>query len=388
MTSGHPPLDGPSTATAPPAKESPPLRTRKRIGLITAITCLLVGTVGVGVAAEATSARLPASGASVPVSDPSSAVFPVRPPAAARTGVAAGPAQLLMAGPIDWGDPVIVGSDGTFHLYSTQPLPWVHVPVESARGGGTWSVTEDALPTLPAWAESGKVWAPDVHRFGDRWVLYFSAQIQGSDPAVHCIGDTTAASPTGPFRPAAAPFLCQPWLGGSIDPRVYVSPSGTPYLVWKSDNNSNRAKYGPTAIWSERLRGDGLALIGEPTSIFAPDRPWEGMLLEAPDLVTVDGRTWLFFSGGEGFWSPDYSIGLASCAGPLGPCASVGTTPLVSGNAQGQGPGEESVFDDDGRYWLVYDLSDSAGGATPRAAGIAPLSFRGAVPAIASTGTG
>jgi beta-xylosidase len=292
------------------------------------------------------------------------------------------PGQDVLAGSLDWGDPAIVASGSTFYLYSTQPLPWVNVPVETGGSGGEWGPVEDALPQLPSWAQSGETWSPEVHRFGDRWVMYFAAQLRGTDPAVHCIGDAVSGAPSGPFLPAAVPFVCQRTLGGSIDPRVSVSPSGIPYLVWKSDNNSNPAKYGMPIIWSQRLSSDGLDLLTSPTAIFTPDRTWQDSLVEAPDLVTVNGRTWLFYSAGAGYWTTDYAIGVARCAGPLGPCADTGNTPLVASSARDAGPGEESVFSRGGHYWLAYNPSCSTNGSTARPIAIDALTFGSRTPAV------
>jgi len=324
-------------------------------------------------------------------SEASAPGIPPRPsaPPVGRSAVPTGtsptePGTEVLAGPLDWGDPAIVTSGTTYYLYSSQPLPWVNVPVETGTGGGTWGPVEDALPVLPAWAQSGATWSPEVHRFGTRWVLYFAARIRGTDPAVHCIGDAVADSPTGPFLAAAAPFVCQLSLGGSIDPRVYVSPSGSPTLVWKSDNNSDPAKYGHPTIWTQNLSADGLGLLGSPTPIFAPDRAWQDSLVEAPDLVTVEGRTWLFYSAGAGYWTSDYAIGVASCAGPLGPCADTGDTPLVASSARDAGPGEESVFSRGGHYWLVFNPSCSIDGSSARPVAIDALVFGKTGPAIAS----
>ncbi len=348
-------------------------------GPVTVMTWLVAGVLALCVVAGSVATGAARSGASVP-----------RGPAAGRsgasvTGAPAEPGQVVLRGPLDWGDPVIVSAHDSFYLYSTQPLPWVNVAVEAGRSGTSWGPVGDALPTLPAWAQSGETWSPEVHRFGSLWVLYFAAQIRGTAPAVHCIGDAVSYRPTGPFLPAAEPFVCQRSLGGSIDPRVYVSPSGTPYLVWKSDNNSDPVEYGPPVIWSQQLTGTGLGLLGAPTPIFTADRAWQDTLVEAPDLVTVDGRTWLFYSGGAGFWSSDYAIGVARCAGPLGPCADVTAGPLLASNTQGEGPGEPSVFGHDGRYWLVYNPSYSVRGSTARPVEIAPLYFGTGPPTI---GTG
>ena len=153
---------------------------------------------------------------------------PAGQPSIPRNSVGAEPGPDVLAGPLDWGDPAIVASGSSFYLYSTQPLPWVNVPVEIGGSGGTWGPVEDALPALPPWAQSGATWSPEVHQFGDHWVLYFAAQIRGTDPAVHCIGDAVSGAPTGPFLAAAAPFICQQSLGGSIDPRVYDRPVRNP----------------------------------------------------------------------------------------------------------------------------------------------------------------
>ena len=50
-----------------------------------------------------------------------------------------------------------------------------------------------------------------------------------------------------------------------------------------------------------------------------------------------------YYSGGW-FNQPGYSVGVARCVGPTGRCADGSPSPLLASNAQGQGPGEESVF--------------------------------------------
>jgi len=292
-----------------PRSSHPPLRSPA------VVACLAAGIMALVLVVVAMNAGPSLSGASAPGASPTHGGPPAGRPGTPGSTARAEPGQVVLAGPLDWGDPVIVASGSAFYLYSTQPLPWVHVPVEIGRSGGSWGAVEDALPVLPPWAQSGATWSPEVHRFGDRWVLYFAAQIQGTVPAVHCIGDAVADAPTGPFLAAATPFICQRSLGGSIDPRVSMSPSGSPYLVWKSDNNSDSAKYGTPMIWIQRLSSGGLGLLGSPTPIFTPDRAWQDSLVEAPDLVTTRGRTWLFYSAGAGYWAADYAIGVARCAG-------------------------------------------------------------------------
>ncbi len=61
----------------------------------------------------------------------------------------------------------------------------------------TWAQGSDALPELASWTSPGKVWAPEAHRFGDRWVMYYTTK--APDPAIQCIGLAVADDPQGPL---------------------------------------------------------------------------------------------------------------------------------------------------------------------------------------------
>jgi beta-xylosidase len=148
------------------------------------------------------------------------------------------------------------------------------------------------------------------------------------------------------------PFICQLDQGGSIDPRVFVDADGTPWMVWKSDQNIGGATT-PTKMWSQRLSDDGTALMGSPNFLLSPDEPWQGTIVEAPDMVEVDGAYWVFYSA-NWFNQPEYAVGAARCEGPAGPCRDISPGPLLASNLQGQGPGEASVFHDAAGYWMLY----------------------------------
>ena len=240
---------------------------------------------------------------------------------------------------------------------------------------------------LPPWVGAGFTWAPDVHRFATGYVLYFTALVRGSHPAMECIGDAVGTSPTGPFRPSPQPFICQPTLGGDIDPRVIVGLDGSPYMLWKSDQNIGGATT-PTQMWSAPLSADGRTLTGRPALLLTPDEPWEGTIVEAPDMVAVDGTFWLVYSG-NWFNGPNYAIGAARCAGPQGPCADLGQNPLLGSNAQGSGPGEPSLFADSDGVWMLYSPWRSLAprpDIPPRPVEITRIGFTAAGPYLAAGG--
>ncbi len=252
----------------------------------------------------------------------------------------------------DQPDPFIFQQGGRYYLFTSDDKVPQNVPVRSGTQVGQWGGPTDALPDPPAWAAPGITWAPDVAQLGNHYLLYFTSQLQGVSPATMCIGDAISTAIAGPYIASPVPFICQQSLGGSIDPRVFDDADGQPYMIWKSDQNS-RSDSVNTQIYSQPLSADGLHLLGQPTAIFGPDESWQGHIVEAPQLVLVRGSYYLFYSGGW-FNQPGYSIGAARCAGPLGPCNDDSSAPLLGSNAQGQGPGEESVFANAAGLWLLY----------------------------------
>jgi hypothetical protein len=294
----------------------------------------------------------------------------------------AAPGLTIISG-ADQPDPFMAVQGGRYYLFTSQDKVPANVPVRSGTTPGQWGPMTDALPDLPAWAQTGNTWAPDVHKFGSHYILYFTAQVNYPGRQVECIGDAISTKIEGPYISAANPFICQLDQGGSIDPRTFVDADGTPYLLWKSDENSYSEA--DTGIYSQRLSADGEHLVGPATRIFGPDRPWQGSIVEAPDLVLVRGAYQLFYSGGW-FNQPGYAIGAARCAGPLGPCADTSSTPLLSSNAQGAGPGEESVFSDAQGVWLLYTpfRSTLPLPGPPRPVAMARLGFGPAGPYLAA----
>ncbi len=291
----------------------------------------------------------------------------------------------------DQSDPVLFRNGGQYFLYTsgipqTEPtVTVVNVPVSSSTDFVNWTPVVDALPTLPRWADRGFTWAPDVHKFGSTYVLYFTADVKGT--GMQCIGVAVASSPIGPFAPNASPFICQRNLGGTIDPRVFTATDGTPWMLFKSDQNIG-GRSTPTTLWSQRLSPDGLHLVGPRNDLMSPDERWQGTIVEAPDMIEVDGTYWIFYSA-NWFNQPAYGIGAARCKGPAGPCADITDTPLLSSNSQGLGPGEASVFTDGTGAWMLYSPVRAVGGQPSPAGGHHPdrLRTEGALPGRRRTST-
>lgn len=298
------------------------------------------------------------------------------------------PGRQILAGP-DPTDPFMLTVGNRYLLYTSEGTSTLNVPLRTGPRPGVWSKPTDVLPELPAWAQGGLTWAPDVHRVSGGWALYFTTLVKGIDPPTHCIGAAYARSPSGPFVATRAPFICQLDHRGTIDARVIDTPGGHLVMLFKSEDNANPSvpgpdQNGPTGIYAQHLSADGRRLLGQPTKILGPSEPWEGTIVEAPDMVEAWGTWWLFFSG-NWYSSPQYGIGVAACQSPFGPCTDPSPMPFLGSNQQGPGPGEASLFEHDGAVSLLYNPfhANDPGPVIPRPVVMARLGITAQGPYLA-----
>ncbi|HEU5270579.1 MAG TPA: glycoside hydrolase family 43 protein, partial [Jatrophihabitans sp.] len=180
----------------------------------------------------------------------------------------------------DFPDPAVLRAGGTYHAYGTQSGD-ANVQTLTSTDLVHWQAGKDALPQLGRWATAGSTWAPAVIALGGRYAMYYVAHDTGS--AKQCIGRATASDPAGPFSDTAGrPLVCQAGLGGSIDPDPVRAGDGSLYLYWKNDGNCCGQ---PVHLWGQRLSPDGSKLVGTPDALLGNDKPWQGSLVEAPEMV-------------------------------------------------------------------------------------------------------
>jgi hypothetical protein len=287
-----------------------------------------------------------------------------------------------LAYPFDFPDPDVILVGSTYYAYATNSVAG-NIQIISSTDLTHWTAVGDALPSLPTWATTDETWAPSVLQVGATFVLYYSVRVAGpGGGGAECISVATATQPQGPFTDSSTgPVECQPTLGGSIDPSIFVDATGTPYLVWKSNGGG-----GASAIWSQQLdpTGTAFAPATQPVQLLVPDQSWEGGVIEAPDLVAVGGRYYLFYSGN--LWkTASYGVGVATCAGPLGPCTKA-PGPILASDSGMKGPGGASVFADaSGTLWIAFHAwaPDAVGYPNSRSLYLRKLSTSGAVPTVA-----
>jgi len=259
--------------------------------------------------------------------------------------------------PIDAADPSIMKVGNVYYSFTTGSGP-DNITEMSTTDLALWpqsfAGTTDALPTPGPWATVSPlitVWAPSVLEVGSTFDLFYAAY----DPSLgaRCIGVATSATPAGPYADDnPAPIVCQPSLGGSIDPDAFTDAAGNLYLAWKSNGDPAAP---PATLWVSKMvpTPTGATLTGSPVALLSAGQGWESTI-ENPFMLVEAGHYDLLFSGGN-FDSSSYATGYAICNGPLGPCRQPQGKPILSSTPDVAGPGGASVFQDAaGTAWLAY----------------------------------
>lgn len=282
----------------------------------------------------------------------------------------------------DFPDPDVLPTDDGYLAFATNS-PAANVQIASSADLVSWTVLrQDALPSLPEWATTGRTWAPTVFERPDgTFVLYFVAE--HLDSGRQCIGAATSTVATGPYAPTSdQPTVCTLDTGGAIDPSSFLADDGTRYLLWKDDGNCCGLD---TWIRIAPLTPDGLGLASPATPLIRQTEAWEGDLVEAPVLVEHGGAFALLYSANN-YASGDYAVGVATSSSLLGPYTKAAAPILTTHDSSYIGPGGQAVVQGPGGDVLFFHSWDSL--LMYRGMASVPLEWDGATPSPVLTPAG
>lgn len=252
---------------------------------------------------------------------------------------------LVLPGVSTAADPEVLEVDGVYYLYVTSSN--LDFSCWSSTDLVTWT-NEGVVFPQPAegsWNDYN-VWAPEVHRNGNDFYLYYAANMM--------LGVAHATSPTGPF----VDVYDHPFIGGgyggvaglAIDAHLFRDDDGQLYLYY--------AGYMPFSSIRVVPMVDMVTPADEAhrTLVEPGIWNWEMFVAEGPWMVKHDGRYYLMYSG-WGADRPNYAVGYATADDPLGPFAEATENPILhrDDDAEIYGPGHNGVVTaPGGQLQIVY----------------------------------
>jgi beta-xylosidase len=257
----------------------------------------------------------------------------------------------------NFADPFVLKEGNTYYVYATNSARR-NISLARSTDLVKWEILGDAMPALPKWAvlTGGFVWAPEVIKIGEQYIMYYTARDKASDK--QCVGVAASDKPEGRFKDTNdQAFVCQSEQGGTIDASPYRDDDGKLYLYYKNDGNCcNMATY----IYVQEMAPDGLSLLGEPVQLIRNDKQWEAHVIEAPTMFKHEGKYYLFYSANN-YGGHEYAVGYATCESPLGPCQKAPENPILASNFENKealviGPGHQTLLQIGDQTWIIYHV--------------------------------
>ena len=248
-------------------------------------------------------------------------------------------------------DPTVIrATDGYFYLYATEDIR--HTPIYRSENLVDWEFMGTAFnkDTRPNFEPRGGLWAPDINRIGDKYVLFYSMSVWGGEWTCG-IGRAVADHPQGPFTDQGKLFRSNEiQVQNSIDP-FYIEEKGKKYLFWGSFHG----------IYGIELTADGLNVKPD-----AMPRQVAGDAYEGTYIHKKGRYYYLFASVGsccEGLRS-SYTTVVGRSKHLFGPYVDKQGRPMQENHHElliqkndhfvGTGHNSEIITDDAGNDWMFY----------------------------------
>ncbi|MBT2533034.1 family 43 glycosylhydrolase [Arthrobacter sp. ISL-48] len=266
---------------------------------------------------------------------------------------------------------VVLGDDGYYYFTASYPMVGSGDPEGYDRVTLRRATTIAGLgsaPEVTIWDENTSalnryVWAPELHKVGDSWYVFFTASIDSSvwsiRPMVLKLDGTDLMDRSkwrelGRMKPAAGDT--EAFKGFSLD-MTYFENAGKHYVVWAENP-------GPSMLRMATIDpADPSQLTSKSILLSTPTMAWEknqGLSInEGPAVIKKDGKVFITFSAAT--VDAAYCIGLLSASdnGDLMNPASWTKNPypiLQTADVPGQaGPGHNSfTVDEYGNPVIVF----------------------------------
>lgn len=253
-------------------------------------------------------------------------------------------------------------NDTAYYVYATRPT------IKKSRDMIHWEDVGPMFETKPSFVTTpgAGVWAPDIEKIGDQYVLYYSMSAWGGETTAG-IGTAYAETPAGPFKldksvDGKGKLFTSDAIGvrNSIDP-CFFEEDGQKWLFWGSFRG----------IYGVKLSEDGMRLAdGSEAAASANKVKIAGSAFEGVYIHKRGKYYYLFASIGSccAALQSTYTTVVGRATSLTGPYLTKNGDSLlknkyevlIKGNERFVGPGHNSeiITDKAGTDWIYYHSYD------------------------------
>ena len=170
------------------------------------------------------------------------------------------------------------------------------VGIGSDAGVCVWNAPDTGM-------NSNSIWAPELHRFGNKWFIYYAADDGRNENHRMWVLESEGNDPQGRYH-------CRGALdtgGWAIDGTV-LTLGDEMFFIWSGWPGK---KDGQQNLYIAPMR-DPVTLAAKRTLLCEPEHAWEKKAMpicEGPQVLKRNGDIFLVYSA-SGSWTPDYCLGL------------------------------------------------------------------------------
>lgn len=254
----------------------------------------------------------------------------------------------------DMGDPYIIYDDGYYYAFGTRGADMFHC--FRTTDFTTWERLDDAfVPQNGSWGVQD-LWAPDVQKIGDKWYLYYTANMKGAESGSNChIGVAVADHVYGPYvqwtgtnaNGEVVTLADTPFMGLEnhtiLDQTVFQDDNGDLYMYFSYDTKTGSQEHmamsktqNAAEIWGVKMKDAVTWDLSTLTPLVSPGYKnftdtkrtidWEvsspsftggQQCCEGPYMIKQNGKYFLTYCANS-FVDAEYAVGYAVADTPLG----------------------------------------------------------------------
>lgn len=278
---------------------------------------------------------------------------------------------------LDIHDPVMIKEGDKYYLFSTGP----GITIYQSEDMVTWDYADRAFKTEPDWARdvapsfNGHLWAPDIIYHNGLYYLYYSVSAFGKNTSAMGVAVNKTLDPQSPeyqWQDKGIVLQSIPHRDSfnAIDPNIIFDDNGTPWMSFGSFWGGLKIVKLDDDLISIATPQQWATIAKLERHPFTDEAAPGSAQIEAPFIYKKNGYYYLFVSYGLCCRGDDstYHMAMGRSKSVTGPyldkngedLAAGGGTVLLNGTQEWPGLGHNSVYQFDGKDYLVFHAYESS----------------------------